>query len=77
MKTSLCKGCNKPIVWGETSEGRRIPLDPGPAIYAVGETSGGTITAERSKEHMVTHFATCPKASDFSGKKDAKPDPQV
>ncbi len=69
MKKSPCKGCKKLIVWGETATGGRIPLDPSPAVYTVGEDSQGNVTADRTHDHMVTHFATCPKASDFSGGK--------
>ena len=74
MKTSPCKGCGKPIVWGVTEDGKRIPLDPRPPVYlAVDE--GDRVLAERAGPgqnfmgqalaHYVSHFATCPKASEF------------
>ncbi len=65
---SKCKGCDKPIVWGVTEEGKRIPLDPKPAVYDVEEVEG-EVQATRDRTAMVTHFATCPKANDFSGGK--------
>jgi hypothetical protein len=68
MKTSPCKGCGKPIVWGETVEGKKIPLDPKPPCYAVSvNVPNGRVWARREEEVMVSHFATCPKANDFSG----------
>ena len=67
-ETTLCKGCNKPIVWAEITkkDGSKgmIPLDPRPPVYDVDEVEGKTV-AYRSIAGMVTHFATCPKASDF------------
>ena len=59
-----CKGCGKPIIWGTDPEGKRIPLDPRPPVYMV-EPSG---KCRRVSNAMVTHFATCPKAAEFSGK---------
>lgn len=74
MKTSPCKGCGKDIVWGVTAEGTKIPLDPRAPVYlAVDE--GDRVLAERDRPgsnvtgqalaHYVSHFATCPKASEF------------
>lgn len=28
IKRSKCKGCQTDIIWGTTSEGKKIPLDP-------------------------------------------------
>lgn len=69
-----CKGCGKEMVWGITGTGKKIPLDPGPAIYRVVELNGvakneGEAFVERIPGAMVSHFATCPKAADFSGSK--------
>lgn len=69
---STCKGCGKEIVWGITSDGKKIPLDPRPPVYSftplVGETLNG-LKVERMYNAHVSHFATCPKANDFSGSK--------
>ena len=67
-KTSLCKGCQKPIVWAKSSEGKMIPIDPRPPIYAY-STEGGETVARRVFAHGVSHFATCPNADNFSGSK--------
>lgn len=67
-RTTPCKGCGKPIVWGETSEGKAIPLDPRPPVYRIMRHDlAGDPKVHRDKEAMVSHFATCPKASQFSG----------
>ncbi len=75
---NICRGCGAPLVWARNEEGAWIPLDPKPAIYrlmAKTDLFGGhEVLAERqlsAKGHTVggfavTHFATCPKASDFS-----------
>ena len=77
MKASPCKGCGKPIVWGVTADGKRIPLDPRPVVYHAVEESEfenrvtctrvpeATNTAGTKTACYVSHFATCPKASEF------------
>lgn len=68
--TPKCRGCGKPIFWGVTDEGKRIPLDPTPAVYRVVQRQNTHGMVERDKNAMVTHFATCPQAGRFSkGKK--------
>ena len=73
LETRPCKGCGKPIVRGVTADGKRIPLDPRAAVYQVLDY-GGRVQATRTgllasaegvSQCMVTHFATCPKASEF------------
>ena len=79
-RQSLCRGCGKPILWGtEEGTGRRLPLDPTPPVYEVqgfydgGDTGEGQdigVTAVRRHfKAYVSHFATCPKANEFSGSK--------
>ena len=64
-----CEGCGRPIIWAETEDGKRIPLDPRPAVYMTTGFSGGTtVRAERTKEALVSHFNVCPAANEFSGK---------
>lgn len=69
---ATCRGCGKQIVWGIFQDGpkaKRIPLDPRPPCYrALDPISDGAVRIEREREVYVTHFATCPKANDFSGK---------
>lgn len=70
MKTTPCKGCGKPIVFADTMDKKTIPIDPRPPVYrAVTMSDDGTpLIVERAMLHYVSHFATCPKASEFSGK---------
>lgn len=75
MSDSRCKGCGARIVWGVTEEGKRIPLDPKPPCYDTMRMEDGRIMAKRARGVMVTHFATCSHANDFSkGKKNAEPE---
>ena len=74
---NTCKGCGKEIVWGTTIEGKKIPLDPKPPIYEIVGNDFDGLEVKRTEEdelsgmntHMVSHFATCSKANDFSGSK--------
>lgn len=75
--SATCKGCGAPITWAVTPNGKRVPVDTRPVVYALVTEPDGTVRAQRVKsegrEFGVSHFATCPKASDFS-KGAKKPD---
>lgn len=85
-----CRGCGKTIIWGETAEGKRIPLDFAAPVYQAVLQADGTVkvnllkSEDRKKDLKagcgrpgdstrapvaVSHFATCPKADQFSGSK--------
>lgn len=76
---SACRGCGKDVVWARLPDGGKIPLDPRPPVYEVSEVTEAdpnnpgqvvtVTTATRAPGKMVSHFATCPKASDFSRSK--------
>lgn len=75
MKTTPCKGCGKPIVFVADEDGKTIPIDPRPPVYYatvwaadVSDIRGTPVQVRRVKEAFVSHFATCPKASEFSRK---------
>lgn len=73
MKTSTCK-CGAKMVWGlvVTPDGiKSVPLDPKAPVYEVDqEASTETkVVVTRNRNAMVSHFATCPNASEFSGGK--------
>jgi len=74
VKTTPCKGCGKPIVWAKDEKGTSHPLDARAPVY---HFNGGDLDAEftvyRLTGSWVSHFATCPKANEFSkGKKPAE-----
>lgn len=68
MSVSTCTGCGKEIIWivARSADGTKdvkIPLDPSAPVYEydpVNPTRG-----ERTKTAAVSHFKTCPKASQF------------
>ncbi len=64
-----CKGCQKPIEWGTTEAGKKIPLDPRPPVYLLEDG-----VAKRLHNAYVTHFATCPDANKFSASKKKQGD---
>ncbi len=76
---SICRGCGKKIVWGtmvgSDLKSKKIPLDPAPPVYR--STEGQQLHSdgmfiERASDAMVSHFATCPKANEFSGRSKQK-----
>ena len=81
MAKATCNGCGKPIVWATVRaidgslSGTKIPLDPRPPTYAAdlpeSTTVDGLLIVERSTAR-VSHFATCPKANDFSASTKAR-----
>lgn len=69
--TTPCKGCGKPIVWAKhTLTGKMIPLDAKAHVYAVSSENGHAICTANMYS-MVSHFATCAFANDFSKTKKA------
>ncbi len=70
----VCKGCGKRILWIKTDDGKRVPLDPVPPTYVSFGAGGmhvGRDTAPSGwhrSEAMESHFATCSKANEFSGR---------
>ena len=78
MKTTPCRGCGKPIVFGETMDKKKIPLDPRPPVYrSVTMADDGTpLIVERAMLIYVSHFATCSVANQFSRKKAGAPPPR-
>ena len=67
LRTVPCKGCGKPIVWAKNAEGKAIPLDPRPPVYGVKQDAALGVICARVESAMVSHFATCSHAADFSG----------
>jgi hypothetical protein len=67
--SATCRGCGKNIVWAILENGKKIPLDPTPPCYVLTACGGPEPAAVRDRGVMVSHFATCPKANQFSGSK--------
>lgn len=66
---SHCRGCGKKVVWGIDEKGHKIPLDPVPPVYDAAIGTNGTALVYRLKDAMVSHFATCRRANDFTKKR--------
>jgi hypothetical protein len=66
VEESTCKGCGKKIVWGMTQDRKKIPLDPVAPVYMIKATTDDCV---RTLDAMVSHFATCSHASEFSKSK--------
>lgn len=73
--TVPCRGCGRPVLFVTTADGKTVPLDPSPPVYHriwdPDSDSAFWIKGSNDPEPtaMVSHFATCPKASDFSGRR--------
>ena len=65
---SRCVGCGAPILWIEvlstTGVKTKVPVDMKPPVYAQNER--GVWERLPHGASGVTHFATCPKANNFS-----------
>ena len=65
---AICKKCRKEIGWITTKGGKRMPIDMYPPV---GKKSIKIETAAGAMVDAVPHFATCPYAGDFRGKKQS------
>lgn len=68
--TTPCRGCGKQVIFVTTAEGKTCPLDPvAPVFVRQRDGEGGAVWAQdRSGEILVSHFSTCSRANDFSGR---------
>ena len=76
MNYSTCKGCGAKIIWAvNPATGSKIPIDTKPTVYRLIEVNGRVEAIKEEVESPdilgVSHFATCSKAADFSGKNRA------
>jgi len=74
-----CKLCGKPVIWAETPDGGKVPLDPRPPVYRAIDALEGPVQAEHLKPspsslfraneiaYFVSHFATCANVSQLYG----------
>jgi hypothetical protein len=66
-----CRSCGAEIVWARTPSGKLMPLDPervlGGTIELDPDEDASLVTRFVGKRdgqpHYVSHFATCPQAS--------------
>lgn len=61
-----CKGCGRRLAFVKDQNGKTHPLDLVAPTFAIRVDSLGHPFAERASDVYVSHFATCPKANDFS-----------
>lgn len=62
---SKCRSCGAPIVWGVTSNGKRIPLDAEPEVRFVFQDADDPKKLGGAMKTYQSHFATCPDADDW------------
>lgn len=68
FKTTPCDACGRPILWAQDDKGGSIPLDlSAPVYHLVAQDVHGGWRVCRDSTARVSHFSTCPRASDFSG----------
>lgn len=77
---AACEGCGKRIWWIATNTGTRVPLDPVAPTYQIllrdsvepdQPLTGRWVRANAegdAEPALVSHFATCPAANQFSGR---------
>lgn len=70
---SICRSCGAEIVWAVTEKGKRAPLDAAPVDGGTFSLEPGTDSPRavfvpveaRSGPLFVSHYATCPQASNW------------
>lgn len=63
---AVCKGCGAEVVWAKTTSGKAMPLDAKAERRFILRDENAALV-----ETYTSHFATCPKASEFrKGKND-------
>jgi hypothetical protein len=81
VSAGACKGCGKKILWAKLGSGGSVPLDPVPPVYRLTLDDNSNFVAFRAEHDVnvgdaffVSHFATCPRANDFTKKALSEPD---
>jgi hypothetical protein len=72
--------CGKKIVFGDREGQKAVPLDASAPVFAVEMVSDGRLSATRAPHHivpgqpayLVSHFATCARAGEFSSAKNER-----
>lgn len=68
---TTCRGCGAPIFFAETPAGKLMPLEEKELLVAevVTDPATGKASITRQVRGHVSHFASCPKASEFRSPK--------
>ena len=73
VPVSECRGCKKKIVWAETQDGKKIPLDPSPPVYMLmrfkDQNDKWVYRCDKGGTVFVSHWATCPEAYKAEGER--------
>lgn len=74
LPLAACTRCRKPIVWGQTADGTKVPLEMRrTTAYRFLAQHSSHVEIERGAEPVfVSHFLTCPHADEFSGRSQAR-----
>ena len=74
--SAACRACGAPVLWAETMEGKRMPIDPwdDPNGNLAVRSALGVLYARLCKpdhpllageRRKVSHFATCPQGDSM------------
>lgn len=69
IERRACLKCGAPLAFVVGPNGKKIPLDQRAQVYRIITDLTGAPVCEQVPDAFVTHFASCPKANDFSGSK--------
>jgi hypothetical protein len=72
MSETTCRGCGRKVVFATDENGKRQILDVVSPCYEITQDDFEGRRCARRKTTYVSHFATCPKASEFSKPKEPK-----
>lgn len=72
MPPRACRACGCPIEFVPGPNGRLLPLDLRAEVYRIQNVDGvrRAVPLKGEEDVFVTHFRSCPKASDFSKPKE-------
>ncbi len=68
MSAKPCRGCGRPVVFAKDPDGKWQVLDNTAPVWKQIGVKDGIARVVREPSALVSHFSTCPKADDFSGR---------
>jgi len=68
MTERPCKACGIPLIFAKDMEGKTQVLDKRAPCWILRDDADGNPVAIRAASSYVSHFSSCPKASEFSKK---------